>query len=148
MAGPSQRDSSWSLRERDEAPSAMDNDNRAWIEKRTDSVQFFCFQGWPQKAEGRRQVRNLAARSRSVVTKTSFLPFPLQTWKVVSPSFLPSFLPSFQTAQVPFSATARLSLSCLEPPNDQKEQNSEQHQLYEAASPREYSVHCSTNPQE
>ena len=98
MAGPSQRDSSWSLRERDEAPSAMDNDNRAWIEKRTDSVQFFCFQGWPQKAEGRRQVRNLAARSRSVVTKTSFFTFSasnLESRFAVLPSFLPNCPSSF-----------------------------------------------------
>ena len=85
MAGPSQRDSSWSLRALDEeAPSAMDNDNRARMGKARGQPAcnfFFVSKVGPKKRK--EASAELGSAARSVVRTTSFLPFPLQTWKVV-----------------------------------------------------------------
>ena len=107
------------------------------------SVQFFFVSkvGPKKRKEGRRQVRNLAARwsrSQSVVTPTSFLPFPLQTWKVVSPSVLPFFRPNCPSSFFCHRTPTLSRVSSLRSERPERG-NSGQHQLYEVASPREYS---------
>ena len=81
MGGPSRGDSSWSLRPR--RCSMIIGPGHS-------SVQFFsCFQGWAPKSGRKASAELGSAVAVAVVGRYSdplFLPFPLQTWKVVSPT--------------------------------------------------------------